>query len=268
MKLYILGLDGLDYDITVELKLKNLLQKQFGKIEVPINENIKCPLSPEVWASFLCAEHIKMEFKRKRHGWTLKILEPLKRKLPFISLGIGMKMTGGVIGYGKLKRKTWVDNPNVKEIGAPYYSYTNEAFQYARDFQKNNDLAYYRRRLYWLFLKQTAEVVTKTKELLKASENVDIIFAYIHYPDQLNHVWFTDKDTLKKFYVETNEFVGHLKTILKDTHLLIISDHGFDFTKNDHSDLGFISSNKKMKFPKSIIELGEQIKALSEENLL
>jgi hypothetical protein len=75
-------------------------------------------------------------------------------------------------------------------------------------------------------------------------------------------------DRLNKYYLEINAFVGHLKGILKKTHLLIISDHGFDFTKNEHSDFGFISSNKKMMFPKSIIELGERIKKISEENMI
>jgi hypothetical protein len=267
MKLYILALDSLDYDITLKLKLKNLLQKQFGKLEVPINEKIGCPLSSEVWASFLCAEHIKMEFKRQKHGWTLKILEPLKRKLPFISLGIGKKVTGGIAGFGVLKRKTWVDNPNVREIEVPYYSYKNDVFHVVKDFHENKDLASYRRRVYWLFLKQTTEVVTKTKVFLKEGEGIDVVFAYIHFPDAFHHAWLKDMDTLKKYYLEINEFVRHLKGILKDTHLLIISDHGWDFSKDTHSDLGFISSNKKMVFPKSIIELGKHIQTISEENL-
>ena len=89
MKLYILGLDGLDYDITLEIKLKNLLQKQYGKLEVPIDKKIGCPLSPEVWASFLCAEHIKIGFKGRRNMWTLNLLHSLKRMFPFISFGIG-----------------------------------------------------------------------------------------------------------------------------------------------------------------------------------
>ncbi|UCC58223.1 MAG: alkaline phosphatase family protein [Candidatus Bathyarchaeum sp.] len=175
-------------------------------------------------------------------------------------MGLGTKITGKTEGFKKLERKTWVDNPNVKEIGVPYYSYTNEFFQLLRDFEENKDLTYLRRKFYWLFRKQTTEVVSKTKALLREAGKIDVVFAYIHFPDLLNHVWYTDKDRLKKFYVETNEFVGHLKAILKETHLLLISDHGFDFTKNDHSDFGFISSNKEMKFPKSIIELGKQVK--------
>lgn len=267
MEMFILGLDGMDYDLAVKLNLENVLQEQYGKLEVPIDKMFGCPLSPEVWGSFLCAEHVKIRFKGKRNQLALNLLQSLKRIFPFISFGIGKRVTGRIEGFKKLDRKTWVDNPNVEEINVPGYSYKNETFQFLEDFRANKDLESYRRRLYWLFLKKTAEVVFKTKVLLKEGEKIDIVFAYLHYPDVFNHVWFTEKDTLKRYYFEINEFVGYLKSILKDTHLLIISDHGFDFNKNKHNDFGFISSNKKMIFPKSIIELGKQIKRISEENI-
>lgn len=268
MKMYVLALDGMDYDMAVDLNLKNVLQKQYGKLKVPIDKNMGCPMSPEVWASFLCAEHVKMEFKGKRNLWAFKLLKSLKRRLPFISLGLEKKITGRNQGFKRLNRKTWVDKPNVEEINVPYYSFTNEGFQVLKDFGENRDLKKYRRRVYWQFLKKTSEVVSKTEDVLKEGKNIDVVFGYIHYPDGFNHIWFTDMDRLNKYYVEINEFVGHLKGILEETHLLIISDHGFDFTKNVHSNFGFISSNKKMKFPKSIIELGKRIKKISEENMI
>lgn len=267
MKLYILGLDGLDFDSTLGLGTRNLLQEQFGKMKVPISRSIGCPSSPEVWASFLCGEHIKKGFEGRRNMWALNLLQYLKRRLPFISFGIGQKVCGRTEGFKKLGKKTWIDNPNVEEIGVPYYSYTNKTFQLMRDFEKDKDLTTYRRRLYCLFLEQTAEVISKTRTILKEGKNIDITFAYIHFPDLFHHVWFTDKDELEKYYWEINEFAGRIKSILKNMHVLIISDHGFDFTKNTHSNFGFISSNKKMTFPKTIIELGKQIEQLSEKNM-
>jgi hypothetical protein len=261
MKMLILALDGMDYDLAVKLNLKNILQEQYGKLEVPINKDIGCPSSPEVWASFLCAEHVKKEFIGK--NWIFRILIPLKRIFPFVSLGFGKKVNDGLTGFPKLGRKTWVDNFDVKEIGVPYYSYTEEAFEYTRDFSKDNNLELYRERLYNLFLKKSNEVLRE----VESSTNFNIVFAYLHYPDLFNHAWFTKKDKLEDFYLEIDEYVGELKNVLGNTHLLIISDHGFDFTKNEHSNFGFISSNKKMIFPKSIIELGKQIKRISEENI-
>ena len=72
---------------------------------------------------------------------------------------------------------------------------------------------------------------------------------------------------LKKYYYQVDEFVAYLKDLVIDTDFLIISDHGWDFTKNLHSDYGFISSNKEMNFPATIIELGKQIKTISEEKM-
>lgn len=268
MKLFILGLDGLEYDIAVDLNLKDVLQKHYGKLEVPIDEKVGCPMSPEVWASFLCAEHVNIGFEGKKNMWAFNLLRSLKRIFPFISFGIGKKVLGSNEGFKQLDRKTWIDNPNVEEIGVPYYSYEEEAFKHGLEFEQTQDLATYRRELYWLYLKQTKEVASKTKAILNnRKKNIDILFAYIHYPDLFHHAWFTEKDKMKKYYFEINEFVRHMKGLLEeDTHFLIVSDHGFDFTKNEHSDFGFISSNKKMKLPKTIIDLGKQVKAISEEN--
>jgi hypothetical protein len=265
MKMFILALDGMDYDLTVKLNLENVLQEQYGRLEVPINKDVRCPSSPEVWASFLCAEHVMIDFEGRKNTLALKILKSLKRLMPFLSFGIGKKISGRVKGFPKLERSTWIDNPNVKEIGVPYYSYTNEAFEYMKEFADTKDLDLHRKRLYELYLTKSRDIMREVRNL--PSGNYDVVFAYLHYPDLFNHAWFTRKDELEEFYFEIDEYVSELKSVLENTHFLIISDHGFDFTKNEHSNFGFISSNKKMIFPRSIIELGKQIKTISEEKM-
>lgn len=52
-KVFVLGLDGLEYNFVDKWNLSNLLQEQNGKIEVPINKEVGQPLSPQVWGSFL-----------------------------------------------------------------------------------------------------------------------------------------------------------------------------------------------------------------------
>jgi len=134
MKKLILGLDGMDFDIAVDLNLQNVLQVQFGRIEVPISEILGRPSSPEVWASFLCGERVKKVFAGRKRIWLLKYLVKLKRMFPFISLGLGKKASGQIVGFPELDRETWVDLPNVKEVNSPYYSYANEVFEYAKQF--------------------------------------------------------------------------------------------------------------------------------------
>jgi hypothetical protein len=181
----------------------------------------------------------------------------LKRLLPFIHLGLINKTCGHIAGFPELDEETWVDLPNVKEVNSPYYSYTNESFEYAHQFDEDKDLDAYKKKILALYEKDTEKIISAVKLEVEHPE-CNVLFAYLHFPDLFNHLWFQDKDELYSLYRELDEYVGSvLKLLRKDIHVIIISDHGFDFRTNDHSDLGFISSSKFMNFPKDIIELGK-----------
>lgn len=256
MEKLILGLDGMDFDLALDLNLTNILQVQFDRIIVPINDVMGQPTSPEVWASFLCGEHVKKMFKGRKRRWLLKYLVKLKQVFPFISMGLGKKACGEIVSFPKLNRKTWVDLPNVKEFNSPYYSYTNEVFQYTQQFGEDTDLAAYKQSILDLYEKDSK---TMLSEVISEATNpsCDILFAYLHFPDMFNHLWFQDVDELHSYYRTMDEFVGKILASVDDAHVIIISDHGFDMTKGDHSNFGFISSNKFMNFPKDIMDLGK-----------
>jgi hypothetical protein len=256
MKKLILGLDGMDFDVAVDLNLKNVLQVQFGRILVPINETLGVPSSPEVWASFLCGEHVKKMFASVKREWLHKYLRKLKRLLPFIHLGLINKTCGHIAGFPELDEETWVDLPNVKEVNSPYYSYTNEAFEYTKQFSEDKDLDAYQQKILDLYERDAERILSAARQET-AHPECDILFAYIHFPDLFNHLWFQDLDTLYSHYQKMDDFVNKVLDLVGDTHVIIISDHGFDRTKGDHSDFGFISSNKFMNFPQDIIELGK-----------
>jgi hypothetical protein len=256
MKKLILGLDGMEFDVAVDLNLKNILQVQFGRIIVPINEAMGLPISPEVWGSFFCGEHVKLMFEGQKRSWLLKYLIKLKKMFPFISFGLAKKTTGKIVGFPKLNKETWIDLPNVKEVNAPYYSYGNEAFQYTHQFSKDKNLDAYQKNVLNLYRMKTKKILSEVnKEMLHPT--VDILFAYLHFPDMFNHLWFQDVDTLYSHYQKMDSFVKQVLDLVGDIHVIIMSDHGFDFKTNDHSDFGFISSNKFMNFPKDIMGLGK-----------
>jgi hypothetical protein len=256
MKKLILGLDGMDFDIALDLNLKNILQLQFGRIVVPINEVLGQPSSPEVWASFLCGEHVKTMFEGRKRVWLLKCLVKLKKVFPLISMGIAKKTTGQVVGFPKLNKKTWVDLPNVKEINSPYYSYTNEIFTYSKQFSEDKDLDNFKNNILDLYERDTERIISEVK-LEITDPTCDVLFAYLHFPDMFNHLWFQDLDTLYSYYQKMDDFVKEVLDLIEDTHVIIVSDHGFDISKGHHSNFGFISSNKFMNFPKDIMELGK-----------
>jgi hypothetical protein len=256
MKKLILGLDGMDFDIAVDLNLSNILQIQFERIQVPISKILGVPSSPEVWASFLCAEWVEMRFKgRKRHR-ILKYIVKLKKALPFISLGLSAKISGKAEGFSELRRKTWVDLPNVKEVNVPYYSYKNEVFKYTHQFADDKDLDAYKKKVLDLYERDSKKIILEVN-LEVTHPECDILFAYLHFPDMFSHLWFQDLDTLYSHYQKMDNFVNQVLASVGDTHVIIVSDHGFDISKGEHSDFGFISSNKFMNFPKDIIGLGK-----------
>jgi hypothetical protein len=257
MKLFILALDGLEGDIVEKFGYKNLLQKKHGKLKVPISKISGRPSSPEVWASFLCAEHIDKEFEVRKNRWAFGIIRSLKKALPFLSIGMGKKVGGGIKTFQKLERKTWVDNPSVKEVDVPYYSYTNEVLEASYEFSKTKDLEAYRKRINIIFQEKKIHILREIRSLDR--KNLDIIFVYLHFPDAVQHAWFHHKEEIYFHYSKLDEFVGVLKNVVGSTNFLIISDHGFDFSDNLHSMFGFISSNKNMVLPNSIIDLGKQI---------
>ena len=142
--IYVLGLDGLEYDFVERWNCKNLKQREYGKVQVPINEEVGLPLSPEVWASFLTGKHICASFKKPVTPLSI-IFRFLKfmRRHTSLSFGLSKRIRDNIpmeihgqynIGFPTLKDKTFLDLTNSKEIGAPYYSFDNSRFEINQNF--------------------------------------------------------------------------------------------------------------------------------------
>jgi len=83
----------------------------------------------------------------------------------------------------------------------------------------------------------------KILEELKEAEDFDVVFAFLHYPDTLQHLSFTRPQKIRKLYMDLNIYVSALKRKVKAPWFLIVSDHGFDLKEGIHSKHGFYSSN-------------------------
>jgi hypothetical protein len=244
-KIFILGLDGLEYNLVEKWNLIHLKQSEYGKLEVPINLKVGVPISPEVWASFLTGKYISAEFKRP---FILKILMFLRRYVN-LSLGLGKKI--GHRKFPKLREKTFLDLTNSKEINVPYYSYDHAVFKIY--------LAFYRNKL---SLKETIAKLNSLYEKRKKQildsltflEQVDVLFAYLHFPDALQH-FIPSILRLKEHYIDLDSYVKLLKDLIlrKDLLFIIVSDHGFDVKVKNHSTYGFWSLNRQINFkPKNV----------------
>ena len=65
----------------------------------------------------------------------------------------------------------------------------------------------------------------------------------MHFPDALQHLLFNKPLEIKKLYIDLDSYILVLKSRVKSSLFLIVSDHGFDLETKNHSKHGFYSSN-------------------------
>lgn len=266
-RIFLLGLDGLDHDLVIEWGLNNLKQKECGKIEVPINEKIGAPTSPEVWASFLTGKRVTKDFVKKFPlGMVLQIIKIMREHIN-VSMGL-WKRIGKIAPsrFPKLTQDTFLDYINSKLINAPYYNYDNKGLDIVYKFGKRR-----------ISLKQTINQLDnlyehRKKQILYEVENFDnfdVCFAYMHFPDLLQHLLFLSPHILKEHYVNLDNFTRLLQLKLDQTTLLIIvSDHGLNLENGNHSKNGFYSSNfiltKKITRITDFASLTQELKSIKQ----
>ena len=186
----------------------------------------------------------------------MKFLIKMKELFPFISLGIARKTTDG-LAFGKIEEKTWAENENVLTMGVPYFNYANEVFEAHAEFAETMDLVTFKKTILNDYLKKSKMAINLLKDI--NMNKYTIVFMYLHYPDQINHLCFKDMEQVETFYRALGIYAKNFASVVGNHHLLIISDHGVNFKTGDHSQMGFIGSPNEMVLPKSIIELGENI---------
>jgi hypothetical protein len=268
MNLFILGIDGLEYELVKEWDLTNIMQLQYNKICVPINNATGVPMSPEVWASFLTGKHIKINFSTSSH------FKPILDVMNFLNIdiysGFGKKMKNFAKKLGfkfnprlsGLKEQTFLDLTNSREINAPYYSFDHTTIDTLYLFGDGK-----------ISLKETKKIlnsiyVTRKKyiyEKLNDVDNKDIVFAFLHVIDSIQHINLNHLDEIKKYYFDLDDYVKFLKNRLYDNFneplIIIVSDHGFDINTKDHSKYAFYSSDHKLSpKPKNITDFYSIIK--------
>jgi len=240
----ILGLDGLEYNFVEKWDLRNLKQLEYGKLKVPIVEETGAPTSPPVWASFLTGKYVT-NLKLERSIIRTRVLDILKflRRHANISLRLGSKVTS--FKFPKLEEKTFLDYTNSMEINAPFYSYDHETYHVLQSWTlKSLSLEGAIDALRVVYSKRKKQTLRETEKL----PNVDVVFAYMHFPDILQHFLFPRPSKLKELYFDLDYYVSILKEKLENSTLfIIISDHGFDLETELHSSHGFYSSNMELR---------------------
>lgn len=280
-RVFVLGLDCLEYNLVEEMNLEVFKQKEYGKLDVPING--RCPVTSAVWASFLTGK------SPKEHGIkTLKICNnPIAQ---FLNELVTIRMAGGrkalkpkttvhlkdeskglnallkfLRGQKKLLRKI------MKKIETPHYP-SREDLEYGTILDEVSKSKEYNFPFYSANFEEKSkpmqdyldekisfedfietEMSTLRKDLaeiekeLKEDENWKLLLSYTYPIDSLSHILFARKEKLKEVYLELSDLVTNiLKKVPENTLIFLISDHGIDFDSGFHSNHGFFSCNKKL----------------------
>lgn len=270
-KIIILGIDGLEYNLVKEWRLKNIMQKAYCKMDL---SDYKVVVTPPIWGSMLTGkideEVMEIWIKQAQitgHGvnveqkWWAKLGQYLPLSVAYwIENNILSHIIGGdpfetTANYVLDKKQ-----PNIFEFfenpwtnGIPSYGrkvITEKSKKLLED-AIGGEQGPYRK----LIMDQYKDDKNKLFSILK-SNDYDLIFWYTTLIDNFGHMDIGKPIKMMKHYLEINELVGKVKDNFPKSIIYILSDHGMDRMepkKNAwgiHSDHAFFSSNTGEKIGK------------------
>ncbi len=270
MRVFILALDGLEHDLVVKWRLKNLQQVRYGKFVVKkeyYHEEAGVPFSPKVWVSLITGR------KPSEHGirdwWTYgKILDRI-RYLPLIrhiknkrkvlwKLGIRPRIVNRrdlriTTLFDKVKPSVAVNVPGYNDPTVFYERLKNAFYRGVNEYAKE----------IW---RVHADRVRATFKALENTADWRLFMTYFDLADLIGHIFFVKKRlAVMRAYLELNSLAKKLQErVPDDTIFLIISDHGMqistDRVTGNHSDHAFWSLNREGNWkPKDFIDIHRKV---------
>jgi len=256
MRVCILGYDGLEYTLVDQLKLRNIMQREYGRVRVPIAGGIDDPSTPIVWTSFITGQPPSIHGVDMPEFWDSPldgIRSFLRRHRKLHNLAKKFKLGYRVRGNMGIEPK-FPSRKNIKcetlfdiikpsiPLGVPVYNKDLYSTYPVGDvFKAIQDPDF--RREYETKIRQ--KFSREVEELFEAlEEEWKLLMIHLHIIDLLGHVyWGTER--LALLYEEIDLLTKRIKErIQPDDLLLIISDHGLD--RLGHTKYGFYSLNRRL----------------------
>ncbi|NVM22964.1 MAG: alkaline phosphatase family protein [Desulfobacterales bacterium] len=268
MRIFILAVDGLEYDLVKKWHLSNLKQEVFGWIDVSSFRKI---LTPILWASFITGK------PPETHGvtswWTLSSISwidrlfhlvryrspvikhipdwRLRKMVEFLGLDIRPPQKSDLQERGLLTIFDCASRPVA--IDVPSYSETADTRAlYARAME--GGIMKYENEIWRVHKRRIEEIWDKL------NLDWDLFMAWVDLCDQMGHMWM-GKNMLKmlKAYTRIDRLAYRIKQVLpNDTLFVIVSDHGFGVSPDGypcHSSRAFYSFNTDMGWrPEGILD--------------
>jgi predicted AlkP superfamily pyrophosphatase or phosphodiesterase len=268
-KVFILALDGLEYNLVVKWNLTALMQKQHGKITLaPKYYHVKehVPYTPTIWASFITGK------PPRQHGvndwWTYnKLLNWIRTKPPLTWLR-GKRLVLSKIGLKPrtCTRKDWKRNietifDKVNPSIALFIPAYNEAVEPHEKLSQAmaKGLHEYEKQIEQVHRWRMREMYRRLMEEWR------LFMVWLDIADLMGHIHYVKQpEKLEATYKSLNSLVVKLKEQLCKTTFLIVSDHGMtestDGVTGNHSNHAFWSLNIESAWkPKDITDFYPKI---------
>lgn len=262
MKIFILALDGLEYNLVTKWRLKNLLQNFHGKVDVSDFKLLYGGhiYTPPVWAAFITGKYHRdlrrwFTYDNRLLKWMMLRLsaENIKRMMNTL-WRIGIKPR--VVDKRDLKSKTIFDHAKRPvAVNVPLYSEPAEYHHRLRQAYLDGGVMRYEKEVWSIHW----ERVRETMAALRENPDYDLFMAWFDLADLIGHLHIAKRPMkLLKAYAKLNDLAFQLKKLSNPDVFLIVSDHGMMPVAGgtgDHSDHSFYSSNIKLnQRPRRIID--------------
>ena len=288
MRVIVLGMDGLDANLVVKWGLKTFMQQYYGVHDVRVAVRPNDPLyTPLIWAGFLLGkpaysfglDHRLIAIRRAQRGYRFPTaLYKIRFKL------FGMRKLG--IRPILMKLKIY-DIKKVVEKAHEIEALPEEALKYTlpeiaksngyrvwtKEFPSYNDFkcAEWRAKALELvgvsnekYLEELEEryqySIKLLQEAVESAKSHDLILYYTPVIDMANHRFYKPDNIkymtrLATYYKRMEKAVSEVIKQIPKSALIIVSDHGFDPKKREHSSHGFWSINVKPPLiPRTILD--------------
>jgi hypothetical protein len=266
MRVTIVGIDGLDYDIVEEMDLRYLKQQFYTKLSIPDECYIKIsstgertPWTPLCWMAIITGRTPQEELIPEREEiYKNKLIESLRWKLgPYLSRIKGKRKFLRKLGFINSRRRGekfhTSDGPISRKINTIFNlvdrSINFNIPTYSETFRLKPKKKIDGKELLGYMNKESDLMKEYTLSVLNRKADYDLFMTYTRILDGYGHqsfrteIFYNHYRMMDLFMKEVSEKI--------DEALLIISDHGFqklEYTKSGgkHSDEAYFSSNTQI----------------------
>lgn len=251
MRVFIVGIDALEYDLVEELNLRNIKQIEYDKVIEPPTKL----LTPILWSSFITGtlKHGVKAFtvknpliKVSRNFLEMLRIDPYSTPVWLFYRALTKAgMSSRRVDKRDLKAKTIFDCvENSVAVSIPAYNewesihrlrlkYPLARFVGKRHEKKAEECIETNWRIFRRKMNYTLEMLERN--------NWDLLMVHFLVLDNIGHLYWYRPGKLRDAYRFMNSAVGELLSKVKDQWVLIVSDHGMK--KGLHTNYAFYSSN-------------------------